>query len=95
MPRVDEPWDERKARANLRKHGVSSEEAVTVDDDEQAWSEPDLEHSDLEPRFRVTGLSDLGRIITVACVYRRGKMRPISAWRATLRELNAYLYRHG
>jgi len=38
-------WDERKAVANRRKHGVSFEEARTVFFDESALLRPDEEHS--------------------------------------------------
>jgi len=38
-------WDARKASANLRKHGVSFDEAKTVFLDEEALVMPDEEHS--------------------------------------------------
>jgi uncharacterized DUF497 family protein len=48
-------WDSRKAAANLRKHGVSFEEARTVFYDESALLQPDTEHSDEEDRFVLLG----------------------------------------
>ena len=90
VPRVDKPWDERKARANLRKHGVSFEEAKTVVKDRRARTEPDLEHSYDELRQRTTGMSNRGRLITLVFVYRNGMIRPITAWRATKRESDDY-----
>ena len=44
-------WDARKAAANLRKHGVSFDEATTVFADPEALDGPDLDHSEHEARF--------------------------------------------
>src|SRR5712692_2224432 len=44
-------WDERKNKANQRKHGVSFEEAQTVFLDEGARLIPDPDHSEDEERF--------------------------------------------
>jgi uncharacterized protein len=38
-------WDSKKAEANLRKHGVSFDEAATVFLDPHAVSGPDPDHS--------------------------------------------------
>jgi uncharacterized DUF497 family protein len=38
-------WDDRKARLNRTKHGVSFEEAATVFDDEFAVALEDPDHS--------------------------------------------------
>jgi uncharacterized DUF497 family protein len=43
-------WDTGKAAANLRKHGVSFDEAGTVFLDQLALSGPDPDHSVGEPR---------------------------------------------
>ena len=50
-------WDEKKSRANLRKHGVSFEEAQSVFFDENAQEYPDPDHSDDEDRFLILGRS--------------------------------------
>lgn len=39
-------WDRRKATANLRKHGVSFEEAASAFDDELGAYYPDTLHAD-------------------------------------------------
>lgn len=39
-------WDSRKAESNLKKHGVSFEEAASVFSDEYARLIPDPDHSD-------------------------------------------------
>jgi uncharacterized protein len=52
-------WDERKNRANRKKHGVSFEEARSAFLDENARVLPDPEHSAEEDRFVLLGLSAL------------------------------------
>jgi uncharacterized DUF497 family protein len=87
---VSEPWDPAKAEANLRKHGVGFPEAVTLEDDQAAWWRDDEDHSTTEGRYVVVGMSYVGRILFVACTLRHGRMRPISARRATKRERHEY-----
>ena len=87
---MSEPWDPEKAEANLRKHGVGFPEAITLEDDPFAWWRDDDEHSTTERRSIVVGMSHTGRILFVACATRHGRMRPISARRATKRERHEY-----
>ena len=56
-------WDARKAARNLRKHGVSFEEAATVFADPDALEWEDLEHSQQESRFKRLGISGRGRVL--------------------------------
>jgi uncharacterized DUF497 family protein len=44
-------WDPAKASANLAKHGVSFQDAVSVFADMDALDGPDLRHSAVEARF--------------------------------------------
>ena len=44
-------WDLRKAAANLKKHGISFEEAGTIFNDPNALTIFDMEHSEEEERF--------------------------------------------
>lgn len=90
---MSEPWDPEKARANLRKHKVGFPEAKTLEDDQSAWWRSDDDHSGSEARLIVVGTSSAGRILFVACTYRNGRMRPITARRATKRECHEYLSR--
>jgi len=88
-------WDAGKALSNLKKHGVSFEEAETVFSDPAALDWHDLEHSDFEYRCKRLGLSIIGRILVVAYAPRRledGKeiVRIISARRASRKERQAY-----
>jgi uncharacterized protein len=52
-------WDPRKANANLRAHGTSFAEAVTVLEDAFALTREDLDAVE-EQRFVTLGLSDQG-----------------------------------
>ena len=72
-------WDTRKAKANLRKHGVSFDEASTAFDDPRGQLRFDTAHSDYEDRFIQLGRSDLGRLLLVCHCYRRDVIRIISA----------------
>ena len=88
---MSEPWDPRKAEANLRKHGVGFPEAMTVERDPRLLMTEDLPHSLGEQRWILVGISGHGTLLCVTCTYRHGRMRPISARRATKRERNDYL----
>lgn len=87
--RVDYEWDQTKADANLRKHGVRLADAVGVFEDEMALSRED-ETSEDERRFVTTGLDFLGRLLTVVYTFRPQSIRVISARRATRKERHAY-----
>jgi uncharacterized DUF497 family protein len=63
-------WDARKALSNLKKHGVSFEEAAIVFADPEALDWDDPEHSNSEVRFKRLGTSVTGRILIVST--RRG-----------------------
>lgn len=83
-------WDEKKASANKKKHGVSFHEAATVFGDPLAITFSDPDHSDLELRFVTFGLSSANRLLIVAHTDRRGKTRIISARPMTKREKVIY-----
>jgi uncharacterized DUF497 family protein len=83
-------WDPEKAEANLRKHGVSFDEAATVFLDTLAVTGRDPDHSIDEDRYISFGLSRLYRILTVCHTYRPGHIRIINARRATRGERKLY-----
>ena len=85
-------WDPAKATANLRKHGVSFEDAQTAFSDEHARLVNDPDHSAEEERFVLLGLSSSLRLLVVAHCYRSADsvIRIISARRATKAEERSY-----
>lgn len=83
-------WDTTKAKANLRKHGISFEEAASVFFDPLAYTFDDPEHSDGEHRFVTFGLSRKSRLLVVVHSERNRAIRIISARRATGHERGIY-----
>ena len=83
-------WDEDKAEENLRKHGISFEEAQTVFNDPLAITIPDPDHSLAEDRFITIGLSNKRRVLVAIYTERRQKIRLISARKASRAERNKY-----
>lgn len=84
--------DSAKATANIRKHGVSFEEAQSVFYDEFAVQFFDEEHSTSEERFLLLGVGTGGRLLLVChCERKAGDIiRIISARRATKTESTFY-----
>ena len=82
-------YDPNKANANLKKHGISFDEAYTALLDEQAIVIPDPDCED-EERFVLLGLSDKGRLLTVIYTMRGNTPRLISARQSTDREKKHY-----
>ncbi len=89
---IEFEWDVVKARSNLRKHGVSFEDAKSVFYDEYARQFFDNEHSDTEERFIMLGLSDRSRLLVVCHCERSGEevIRLISARKASSSERKHY-----
>jgi uncharacterized DUF497 family protein len=58
-------WNARKAAANVRKHGVSFDEAATVFLDPLSATGDDPDHSAMEKRFVTFGMSSSKRLISV------------------------------
>jgi hypothetical protein len=85
---VDFEWDERKARASLRKHKVDFADAATVFEDLRAVTVTD-ENLD-EERYATLGMDSLGRQLVVIYTVRGQRIRIISARRATRRERADY-----
>ena len=84
-------WDEAKALANERKHGVAFQEARTVFGDVHALHRYDDTHSWDEERFIIIGTSAVRRVLTVVYVERvEETLRLISARAATRRERRMY-----
>ena len=83
-------WDLTKAAANLRKHGVSFEDARTVFADENAKLIDDPDHSEEEDRFVLLGVSSSLRLLVGCHCCRSGGnvIRIISARKAEAHERN-------
>ena len=86
--RVSFKWDNQKAAANLRKHGVDFADAATVFADDLAITVPDEQSQ--EDRFVTLGVDALGRLLVVVYTRRGENVRIISARRATRRERREY-----
>lgn len=86
-------WAPEKAESNLRKHGVSFEEAASVFYDGLAVEFYDDENSAWEDSFLLLGLSASLRLLMVCHCYRAEEsvVRIISARKATRNEAKHYL----
>ncbi|MEG9432540.1 BrnT family toxin [Terriglobus sp. ADX1] len=82
--------DPAKAQSNLRKHGVSFEEAETVFLDSLASTLPDDQHSIDEERFITVGTSSQGRLLFVVYTETESTVRIIGARLATATERHQY-----
>jgi len=81
-------WDNDKATANLRKHGIDFADAVSVFSDELAITIPD-ERFD-EERFITVGMDAFSRVLVVVYTWRGNEIRLISARKATRPERKQY-----
>ena len=79
-------WDSKKAEGNLKKHGVSFEEAATIFYDPLSATFEDPDHSTDEYRFLTVGLSSHSRLLVVAHAERGENVRIINARPATAHE---------
>ncbi len=83
-------WDSAKAETNLKKHGISFEEAKSVFYDDYARVKPDPDHSIVENRFIIQGVSKQNRLLVISFADRNEKIRIISARKSTNREKKQY-----
>jgi uncharacterized DUF497 family protein len=83
-------WDSAKALSNLRKHGVSFDEAQTVFRDALLLTFSDRYHSVSEHRLISVGSSAAGNVLVVIHTERHGRIRIISCRKATAHERRSY-----
>ena len=85
-------WDASKAALNLKKHGVSFEEAQSAFYDDFAMQFFDEDHSENENRFLLLGMSSGANLLLICHCERAngGVIRLISARKATKRESTFY-----
>jgi uncharacterized protein len=83
-------YDPAKAATNLKKHGVSFAEAMTVFEDPLASTLPDDQHSVTERRFITVGMSLKNRLLFVVYTETTSGIRLIGARPATAVEVEQY-----
>jgi uncharacterized protein len=83
-------WDNAKARANFRRHGVSFDLAKTVFKDPFAIEHLDDREDHGEERFVIVGVAEAKVLLFVAYTERQERIRIISARRATQYEQDDY-----
>jgi uncharacterized protein len=85
----DFEWDSKKAVSNLRRHGVSFDQALVAFDDAFALVEQDYSEDYGEDRFILIGRA-LDGILVVVYTEREGRIRIISAREASGYERKTY-----
>jgi len=83
-------WDPQKATTNVRKHGVTFDEAATAFGDPFGLIVDDPRHSAAERRSVLLGFSQSNRLLAVMFTERGDRLRLISARAATRRERRHY-----
>ena len=83
-------WNALKAARNVRKHGVSFDEASSVFFDPLSATGDDPDHSLEERRFVTFGMSSSGRLLVVTHMEQYDAIRIITARLATRTERKLY-----
>jgi uncharacterized protein len=87
---VDFQWNKNKAEINLKKHGVSFQEAATVFGDKLALTFNDPDHSIDEHRLLTFGVTRTGKCVVVSHTELDTTIRIISARLMTSQEKKIY-----
>lgn len=91
MDHLNFEWDANKSASNIKKHGISFDEAKTVFTDEYARLIGDPDNSDDEDRFLLLGTSIDSKLLVVChCVREAESIRLISARKADKQERKIY-----
>ena len=83
-------WDGKKAERNLKKHGVSFQDAATVFNDPLAITFDDPYHSTDECRFLTFGMIRNKKLVIVSHTERSGFTRIIGSREMTKTERKIY-----
>ena len=83
-------WDYGKAEINLKKHGISFQEAESVFYDNYARIKHDPDHSIFENRFIIQGSSKQNRLLVISFTEWNNKIRIINARKSTKQERIQY-----
>lgn len=84
-------WDAAKAAENLKKHGVSFDEAREVFRDPLRGVVPDDDHSDDEDRYVAVGITPDDKLLIIFYSHSGEDVRLISARRPTRSERRHYM----
>jgi len=79
-------WDPRKSKTNLKKHGISFDEACSTFKDTLSVTILDPLHSEYEERRVLIGMSHKNRLLVVIHTEQGNNIRIISARKATKKE---------
>ncbi|MBI4357318.1 MAG: BrnT family toxin [Gammaproteobacteria bacterium] len=92
MDKLQFEWDDKKEKANIKKHTVSFGEAYTAFYDENGIQFFDPDHSMDEDRFILLGMSSKLRVLVVCHCFRESEtvVRIFSARKATRDEEHEY-----
>jgi len=92
MKKLKFEWDKRKEKANIKKHGISFEDARTTFYDEHAQQFFDPDHSNEEDRFILLGANHKLNTLLVCHCFKEAEtmIRIVSARKADKDELNVY-----
>ena len=85
-------WDDNKEIINLKKHGMSFLETISIFEDENLIEEYDYSHSTWkEDRYKVIGyVKDVGMVVVIYQLVEEDLMRIISARNASNEERKIY-----
>lgn len=86
---MDYQWDQDKANANLKKHGIDLADATAVFEDPMALTIEDLDSPE-EARWITLGTDFLRRLLVVVYTYRGEVIRIISARKANKKDRESY-----
>jgi len=92
MNKLKFEWDQKKDLSNIKKHGISFDEAQTAFYDEYAIHFFDPDHSEHEDRFLLLGTSFKLKTLVICHCFREEEtvVRIISARKADKGEEQAY-----
>ncbi len=94
MIKLEFEWNDAKAEANWRAHGVSFELAKTVFNDPFAIERVDDREDYGEQRFVIIGMAEGHILLFVAYTERNPRIRLISARRVTQYEQEDYFWQN-
>ncbi|MBI4009293.1 BrnT family toxin [Candidatus Roizmanbacteria bacterium] len=83
-------WDKGNINKNFEKHEVSDKEAEEAFENSDLYIFEDKQHSQVEKRYGVFGITDKRRLLSVAFTLRKDKVRIITARDMSRRERRAY-----